>query len=146
MISGALAWIALAWNAATWFVFRHERPPDYVKTLCEFLAWHSPPSDISRVTVRGATYFVLEGNPGRWWPSGPAAYTFDSHGNLVDWSADGWDIESPRMVYDREARSDRISLGEMLELIENAPCRLPNKPAQAARDQRGGDRQDVRLQ
>lgn len=118
MLSGVRFWAIVAWEGIDYCIFRGERPPDRMETLSDFLSWHSTPTSASRVTVRGTTYFVLEGGDGRWHPSGPATYTFDRSGNFVEWSVDSGDVEAPRVVYSRELKEERMSVEEIMRSIE----------------------------
>lgn len=126
VLSGVLFWAIVAREGIDYWIFRGERPPERVETLSDFLSWHSTPTGASRVTVRGTTYFVIEGNDGRWSPSGPAAYTFDRSGNFVEWSVDCGDIESPRVVYSRESKEERMSVEDIMRSVESY---RPGEPA-----------------
>jgi hypothetical protein len=125
--SGAISWLIIAFMVLEHITFKHERLPNSVMTLSDFLSWHAPPSRAYRITVRGATYFVLEGDVARFQPSGPASYTFDKYGNLVDWSVDCWDSERPRVVAADEAEDQPVSVEDVITLVDRERAALGSK-------------------
>ena len=65
------------------------RPPKGLKTIEDFKTWKAGSiKGIGTFQDEGVTYTVMLGPPGRYVPSGPAAYLFDEQGQFVDWTAD----------------------------------------------------------
>jgi hypothetical protein len=66
-----------------------------------------------RITSGGVVYYQVTGPAGRYLASGPAGYTFDSHGQFLGWSADIGDIKKPAQVFAPEAKREKITLDEL---------------------------------
>ena len=89
------------------------RPPQGMTNLQTFFEWKPKPMGAFRVVTTDGTYYQLLGPAGRSLPSGPAAYTFDSHGHFIGWTADSGDIYTPRAVYLPDAVRKRISVDDV---------------------------------
>jgi hypothetical protein len=75
------------------------RPPDDLRTIEDFQKWMPEVREVIETKVRKSTYYLILGKS-RKLPSGPSGYTFDQHGNFVEWSEDIGDIRTPRIVFE----------------------------------------------
>ena len=104
------------------------KPPQGVTNLKTFFEWKSEPLGAMKITTSNETYFQLLGPAGRWLPSGPVAYTFDSQGRFVGWTADDGDYFTPRVVYAPGAIRGRIPVVEVRALLKTNASAEPRLP------------------
>jgi len=119
--SGVVFWGILAIRLFDVVMFRGAIPPGNVKTINDFLAWHPIPSEVLRVTIRGATYYMLIGDFARTLPSSRAAYTFDEKGNFVEWTSDCGDFRKPPVVFSDGAKRETMSIEQLLNITKVEP-------------------------
>ena len=88
-------------------------PPDSVTDVVSCLAWLKEPMGAYRITADGVVYFQITGPAGRYLPSGPSGYTFDSGGRFIGWSADIGDFKTPSQVFTAGAKREKITMEEL---------------------------------
>lgn len=88
-------------------------PPKSVKDVSSCLVWLKEPMGVYRITADGAVYYQITGPAGRYLPSGPAGYTFDSRGQFIGWSADIGDFKTPPQVFTGGAQREKITIEEL---------------------------------
>jgi len=93
--------------------FSRAKPPATVTDIQSCLLWLSKPMAYYRVTVDSNVYYQITGPSGRYLASGPAAYTFDSGGRFLGWTADMGDFKTPAQVFSTGANRQRIGLAEL---------------------------------
>ena len=71
-----------------------------------------------RVTVGDTIYYQITGPAGRYIPSGPSAYSFDSKGKYIGWTQDMGDFYEPREVFSEDAKREKISLDELKHILK----------------------------
>jgi hypothetical protein len=94
-------------------------PPKNVTDVSSCLAWLKQPMGAYRITTDKGTYFQITRPAGRYLPSGPAAYSFDSQGKFIGWTKDMGDFYEPPEVFVRGAKTEKISLGELKETFKH---------------------------
>jgi hypothetical protein len=94
------------------------RPPKTVTDINSCLAWLNHPMGAYRVTDGNAVYYRITGPAGRFLASGPSAYTFDSRGKFVGWTADVGDFPTPGLHLSESAKREKISLEELRRSVQ----------------------------
>lgn len=89
------------------------KPPNSVTNVSSCLAWRPKPIAIYRITDGQVIYYRVTGPAGRYLASGPSAYTFDSHGKFIGWTADVGDVPTPGVSISPDAKRETISLDEL---------------------------------
>src|SRR3989442_4015654 len=92
-------------------------PPKTVTDVSSCLEWLQKPMGAYRITSNGAVYYQVTGPAGRYLASGPAGYSFDSHGRFIGWSADIGDLKTPQEVFAPAAKREKISLDELSQSL-----------------------------
>jgi len=92
-------------------------PPKTVTDVSSCLAWLKKPMEVYRITSDGVVYYQVTGPAGRYLASGPAGYSFDSHGRFIGWSADIGDFKTPHQVFTPGAKREKISLDELRQSL-----------------------------
>jgi hypothetical protein len=93
--------------------FSRAKPPSSVIDVQSCLLWLNKPMAYYRVTVDRNVYYQITGPAGRYLASGPAAYTFDSSGRFLGWTADMGDFKTPAQVFSTGADRQKIGLAEL---------------------------------
>ncbi len=93
--------------------FSRAKPPATVTDIQSCLLWLKTPMACYRVTVDSNVYYQVTGPAGRYLASGPAAYSFDSSGRFLGWTADMGDFKSPAQVFSTGANRERIGLADL---------------------------------
>jgi hypothetical protein len=93
------------------------KPPKTVVDVTSCLAWLRKPMAAYRITIQGTVYYQITGPAGRYLASGPAGYTFDSHGRFVGWSSDIGDFKTPAEVFAAGAKREKITLEELRQSL-----------------------------
>jgi hypothetical protein len=88
-------------------------PPASVTDVSSCLAWLKEPMGAYRINVDGAVYYLITGPAGRFLPSGPAGYTFDSGGRFIGWSSDIGDFKTPPQIFTAGAKREKITVEEL---------------------------------
>lgn len=72
---------------------RTNNPDGRFTTASEYLAHGRQPSRVTKVEKEGSIFLIAYSPMDTWLavPSGPAAYVFDEHGQMVEWSRDTGD-------------------------------------------------------
>lgn len=91
------------------------KPPQSVTDIPSCLVWLQKPMGAYRITDGQTVYYQVTGPAGRYLASGPSAYTFDSHGKFIGWTADVGDFPTPHLPISPDAKRERISLDELRE-------------------------------
>jgi hypothetical protein len=94
------------------------RPPKTVTDINSFLAWLKHPMGAYRITDGSVLYYRITGPAGRFLASGPSAYTFDSHGKFIGWTADVGDFPTPGLHLSESAKREKISLEELTRSVQ----------------------------
>ncbi len=89
------------------------RPPKTVTNVSSCLEWLKKPMGAYRITDGGLVYYRVTGPAGRYLASGLSAYTFDSHGKFIGWTADVGDFPTPGLRLSPDAKREKISLDEL---------------------------------
>ena len=92
-------------------------PPKSVTDVVSCLAWLKQPMGAYRITSDGVVYYQVTGPAGRYLASGPAGYTFDSHGRFIGWSSDIGDFKTPPQVFTPASKREKISLDELRQSL-----------------------------
>ncbi len=71
-----------------------------------------------KVTDGDEVYYRVTGPAGRYLASGPSAYTFDSHGKFISWTADVGDFLTPGLHILPDAKRETISLDELRKNVQ----------------------------
>lgn len=111
--AGFLFWFVVVLRYYNHVQFAEEFPPFYIDTIGEFVDWHPNPGNVSKIEVRGVTYYSVLGNRARLLWSGPSEYLFDARGNFVGWSRDSGDYHYPEVIYSGYAKRSPSSLGQI---------------------------------
>ena len=93
------------------------KPPRSVTDVPSCLAWLQKPMNAYRITDGQVVYYRVTGPAGRYLPSGPSAYTFDSHGKFIGWTADVGDFPTPGLHISSDAKRETISLDELRKAV-----------------------------
>jgi hypothetical protein len=88
-------------------------PPKSVTDVSSCLGWLQKPMAAYKITDVELVYYRVTGPAGRFLASGPSAYTFDSHGKFIGWTADVGDFPTPGLHLSPDAKRDKISLDEL---------------------------------
>jgi len=88
-------------------------PPKSVTDVPSCLAWLQKPKGAYRIIDGQRIYYRVTGPAGRYLASGPSAYTFDSHGKFIGWTADVGDFSTPGLHISPSAKEEAISLDEL---------------------------------
>ena len=88
-------------------------PPKSVTDVASCLAWLKQPMGAYRISVDGVVYYQITGPAGCYLPSGPAGYTFDSHGQFIGWSSDIGDFRTPPQVFAPGSKREKITFDEL---------------------------------
>ena len=119
IIVGALFFLLLVSVIPDYVYFMPKaKPPQSMTNLQTFFEWQPKPMGAFKVTASNTTYYQLLGPAGRSLPSGPAAYSFDSNGNFIGWTADNGDFFTPQVVYAQGAIHERISDDEVRAMMK----------------------------
>lgn len=94
------------------------KPPKSVTDVPSCLAWLQKPKKAYRITDGEVIYYRVTGPAGRYLASGPSAYTFDSHGRFIGWTADVADSPTPGLRISPGAKRETISLDELRKSVE----------------------------
>jgi hypothetical protein len=70
-----------------------------------------------RITADGVAYYQITGPAGRCLASGPAGYTFDSHGQFIGWSSDIGDFKTPAQVFTPGSKREKITVDELRQSL-----------------------------
>src|SRR2546422_5787824 len=92
-------------------------PPKTVTDVSSCLAWLKKPMGAYRITSDGVVYYQVTAPAGRYLASGPAGYTFDSHGQFIGWSSDIGDFKTPPQVFTPGAKREKITLDELKQSL-----------------------------
>jgi hypothetical protein len=98
--------------------YSRAKPPKSVTNVPSCLAWLQKPMGAYRVTDGQVIYYRVTGPAGRYLASGPSAYTFDSHGKFIGWTADVGDFPTPGLHISPDAKRERISLDELRKSVQ----------------------------
>src|SRR5436189_6366886 len=93
-------------------------PPKSVTDVSSCLAWLQKPMRAYRITDGQVIYYRVTGPAGRYLASGPSAYTFDSHGKFIGWTADVGDFPTPGLHISSGAKQETISLDELGKSVQ----------------------------
>lgn len=118
LILGAFLALSLTLRGINYAIFHDEYPPRSLKTIAEFWQWKPAYTNITRITVRGATYHKISGTTARMLPSGIAIYSFDAGGNYVGWTPDVGDFHIPKIVFDESALTHKVTREELGQLSD----------------------------
>jgi hypothetical protein len=88
-------------------------PPKSVTDVSSCLAWLRKPMGAYKITDGDLVYYRVTGPAGRFVASGPSAYTFDSHGKYIGWTADMDDFPTPGLHLSPAAKLETISLDQL---------------------------------
>jgi hypothetical protein len=80
--------LVAAWLVAESLLHRRTIPPKGVIDIGSFLEWRKDTHRFVILADSKNKHLMATGPGGGLMPSGPAAYVFDDHGRLVDWSPD----------------------------------------------------------
>ena len=94
------------------------RPPKTVTDIHSCLAWLSHPMGAYRITDGDVMYYRITGPAGRFLASGPSAYTFDSRGKFIGWTADVGDFPTPGLHLSESAKREKISIDELRRTVQ----------------------------
>ncbi|MGZ4975317.1 MAG: hypothetical protein ACXWDN_21360, partial [Limisphaerales bacterium] len=94
------------------------KPPKTVTDVSSCLAWLQKPMGTYRITDGQMIYYRVTGPAGRYLASGPSAYTFDSHGKFIGWTADDGDFPTPGLNLSPDAKRVTISLDELRKSVQ----------------------------
>jgi hypothetical protein len=89
------------------------RPPQSVVDVPSCLAWLKHPMGAYKITDGDRVYYRITGPAGRYLASGPSAYTFDSRGKFIGWTADIGDFPTPGLHLSDGAKREKISLEDL---------------------------------
>ncbi len=92
-------------------------PPKSVTDVASCLHWLKAPKGAYRITTERGVYYQITGPAGRYIASGPAGYSFDSHGRFIGWSSDIGDFKRPPEVFAPDAQRVRITLDELMRSL-----------------------------
>src|ERR1041384_4517460 len=92
-------------------------PPKSVTDVASCLAWLKQPMGAFRITDGDLVYYRLTGPAGRYLASGPSAYTFDSRGKFIGWTADVGDFPTPGLRISSGAKREKISVEELRKSV-----------------------------
>jgi hypothetical protein len=92
---------------------RSARPPQSVVDVASCLAWLKHPKGAYRITDGDTVYYRVTGPMSRGFASGPSAYTFDSRGKFIGWTADVGDFPTPGLHLSDGAKREKISLEDL---------------------------------
>jgi hypothetical protein len=98
--------------------FRSARPPESVTDISSCLTWLQDPMGVYRITDGDVIYYRLTGPAGRCIASGLSAYTFDSQGKFIGWTADVGDFPTPGLHLSQNAKREKISLDELRKSLD----------------------------
>ena len=93
-------------------------PPKSVTDVPSCLAWLQKPMGAYRITDGQMIYYRVTGPAGRYLASGPSAYTFDSHGKFIGWTADVGDFPTPGLHISPDAKRETLSLDELRKSVQ----------------------------
>ena len=94
------------------------KPPKTVTDISSCLAWLNNPTAAYRITDGDVVYYRITGPAGRFLASGPSAYTFDSGGKFIGWTADVGDYPTPGLHLSESAKREKISLEELRRSVQ----------------------------
>src|SRR5947207_7507782 len=94
------------------------KPPKTVTDVTSCLRWLQKPTGIYKITDGDLVYYQVTGPAGRYFASGPSAYTFDSHGKFIGWTADVGDFPTPGLHLSPDAKRETISLDQLSKSIQ----------------------------
>jgi hypothetical protein len=93
-------------------------PPKTVTDVSSCLVWLPQPMGAYRITDGDLVYYRVTGPAGRFLASGPSAYTFDSRGKFIGWTADVGDFPTPGLRLSPDAKREKISLEELRKSVQ----------------------------
>jgi hypothetical protein len=94
------------------------KPPKSVTDVPSCLEWLQKPMGAYRITEGPVIYYRVTGPAGRYLASGPSAYTFDSQGKFIGWTANVGDIPTPGVHISSDAKRQAISLEELRKSVQ----------------------------
>jgi hypothetical protein len=94
------------------------KPPKTVTDVSSCLGWLQKPMGAYRITDGDLVYYRVTGPAGRYLASGPSAYTFDSRGKFIGWTADVGDFPTPGLHLSPGAKRETISLDELRKSVQ----------------------------
>jgi hypothetical protein len=110
---GILLLVLIGCVAADQIPMAKARPPKTVQDINSCLAWLNHPMGAYKITDGDAVYYRITGPAGRFLASGPSAYTFDSRGKFIGWTADLGEFPTPGLRLSESAKREKISLEEL---------------------------------
>ena len=99
--------------AADTIPYSRAKPPKTVTDISSCLAWLQKPMGAYRITDGDVVYYRVTGPAGRYLASGPSAYTFDSNGKFIGWTADVGDYSTPGLHISPDAKHEKILLEDL---------------------------------
>lgn len=104
--------------AADRIPYSRAKPPRSVTDVPSCLTWLKRPMGAYKITDGEVVYYRVTGPAGRFLASGPSAYTFDSHGRFVGWTADAGDFPTPGLHLSPGAKREKMSLEELRQSVQ----------------------------
>jgi len=98
--------------------YSRAKPPQSVTDVQTCLAWLKRPKGAYKITDGEVVYYRVTGPAGRFLASGPSAYTFDSHGRFVGWTADIGDFPTPGLHLSPGAKREKMTLEELRRIVQ----------------------------
>lgn len=119
VILGCCLALSLTLRGINYAIFHNQYPPRTLKTISDFKKWKPQYTNVTMVTVRGATYYKIHGGIARLLPSDVAVYSFDGHGNFIGWTIDIGDYRVPKIVFEESAQHQHVTIEEVTRLNEH---------------------------